>query len=441
MRTAKKAIAAAVFALCGCGFVIPLSPTHGDSPSPETLPSRPILTNEAASTSTAKGPVAHRPRSTSDAAPAPREAEAVAILNSRSFKIPFNVDSAQTHPVEVRLYVNRGGDSTWEHLESQPPQSREFTFTSDRDGVYWFATRTLDSSGTAHPSGPIRPQLQVVVDTTQPVLNLEAEGDSDGTVHGTLGIEDATAIADIRFYYATDVENQWQPLSLSPLGDDRSFSFQPQQDWRQLSLHVTVVDAAGNQAVARKRLHRPRFAARQTNRYAANARSRELAPPDQELAAPPAADAPPGDTRETPHLSRLQAQPVRFRTVATQRAATAAAGTPLYIHPAEHHPEDASNPIIQLDRKKADVPAETGHVSVATNFGSYREPVQLNQLRGETFPPPTPQPQTQPPRSGAPQRSVATSPQRSAAAGPAGSTAATPPSLQAAPRSQASPRP
>ncbi len=49
------------------------------------------------------------------------------IMNSRSFGIPFNIDSAGNQPKEVQLLVSRG-DSNWELLDRKPPQVRQFQF-------------------------------------------------------------------------------------------------------------------------------------------------------------------------------------------------------------------------------------------------------------------------------------------------------------------------
>ncbi len=425
MRTAKKAIVAAVFALSGCGFAIATPQPRDDSPASGTVHPRPILSSEGSASPTASASVPRRPKSSSDVTAAatslakatgsvpakvPPATDPVAILSSRSFKIPFNVDSAESHPVEVRLYVNRGGQSTWEHFDSKPPSTREFTFTSEEDGVFLFATQTLDSKGTAYPAGPIRPQLQVVVDTTGPLLSLEADGDSDGTVRGKLNIEDATAISDTRFYYASDVENKWQPLSITPVGDDRSFSFQPKEDWRQLSIHVTVVDAAGNQTVTMKRLHRPRLASLATNRFAANTIAGEHKQPVPETGTVPSENVREQPYLDATHRNRFEARPVRFRTDATTESTT----TELYIHPAENHPEDASNPVIKLDRKKSEVSPDPGHLSVATNFGSYRKDVQMNQLRGDTLHGQTQRAIAQSPLTGVPPRNAIAIPPRQA---------------------------
>ncbi|WP_442507853.1 hypothetical protein SH528x_006792 [Novipirellula sp. SH528] len=350
MHTAKKAIAAAVFAVSGSGFAIAAPQVHADSPALKTSNTDAIISTEAGS---AKGlPPSYAVSAVSSAS------ESVAVLNSRSFKIPFNVDTAGSRPVEVRLYVNRGGNSGWEHLDSKPPTIREFAFSSDEDGVFLFATQTLDSSGSSHPAGPIHPQLKVIVDTTGPLMTLHADGDADGTVRCSMNIEDATAISDTRIYYASDVESQWRLIPVKPAGADRSFTFLPKEDWRQLSIHVTAVDSAGNQTAQMKRLQRPRLAALPTNRFAASDNRDSHVPNVAPFAKP-----------------QLKAISVQHRT-----ASLPPSSTNLYIRPAESDPTNGSSPIIKLDRKKP----ETDVPKIAANYGSLRSDSPLNQFRGHT---------------------------------------------------------
>ncbi|EMI18616.1 putative secreted protein [Rhodopirellula maiorica SM1] len=415
MHTAKKAVAAAVFALSGSGFAIAAPQVPADSPALKTSSTDAIISTEAVS---AKGPPPSYAASAVSTA-----AEPVAVLNSRSFKIPFNVDPTGSRPVEVRLYVNRGGKSEWEHFDSKPPTIREFAFSSDKDGVYLFATQTLDSSGSAHPAGPIHPQLKVVVDTTGPEMTLHADGDADGTVRCSMDIEDATAISGTRLYYASDVETQWRLIPAEPAGDDRSFTFLPKEDWRQLSIHVTAIDSAGNQTVAMKRLQRPRLAALPTNRFASSDRRDSNVPNVAPFAKP-----------------QLKAISVQHRTAST---------TDLYIRPAESDPTSGSNPIIKLDRKKP----ETEAPRIAANYGTTRSDSPLNQFRGHTPASETQHAFAQTPLTGAPpstpnQRRIippANVPVLTAPAVPtipvAPHRVSTPPSLQVTPSLQAPPRP
>ena len=182
------------------------------------------------------------------------------MLNSRTFNIPFQIEAAGTQPVQVDLYVSRGDGQPWERLDRQPPTIREFQFAAPEDGVYWFATRTLDAVGRPHPPGPIAPQLKVVVDTTSPVIQLTAEVDDRGRIEVRMSIDDATPVRGLQLQYATDATRHWYPLDPAPLRQGETFIFTPADPWQRVYLHLVATDAAGNQGVASKRVERPRIA-------------------------------------------------------------------------------------------------------------------------------------------------------------------------------------
>jgi hypothetical protein len=181
------------------------------------------------------------------------------IMNSRTFGIPFNVDAAGNQPVEVQLLVSRG-DSKWELLDRKPPQVKQFRFQGTDDGLFWFATRTVDSLGRPFPSGPLKPQLKVFIDTTKPEVTLNAEADASGRVDVALQMNDATPTKNVRLHYVTDVVRQWQIVAVQPLLATGKVSFVPNHDWQKLSLQTIVTDSAGNETVQSRLIHRPRVA-------------------------------------------------------------------------------------------------------------------------------------------------------------------------------------
>lgn len=191
----------------------------------------------------------------------------IVIMNSRSFGIPFNVDSAENRPIEVQLLVCRG-DSEWKMLDRQPPHMQKFMFEGKEDGVFWFATRTVDATGKTHPDGLVRPQLKVYIDTTEPELQLIAEADASGRVTTSVAWGDATPIKKAKLFYATDIKRDWTPVN-TPVKANQEFSFIPNQAWQQLLLQVVATDAAGNTATRKRMLHRPRIAT-QSPRLATN---------------------------------------------------------------------------------------------------------------------------------------------------------------------------
>ena len=209
------------------------------------------------------------------------------MLKANSFQIPFNVGTTGAAPVEVQLYVaqpitekrspdsirgaSRDGDlgpGKWRLLDRQPPGAGLFQVSKTEDGTFWFATRTIDSAGRPHPPGPIQPELKVVVDTEPPRVDLIADSDGDGKVQASFTIKDATPTKELTVHYVTDTKRQWETAVVVPTADGGRFAFQPDDQWKQLSLRLRVLDGAGNETIIRKLVQRPRVAASGTTRFA-----------------------------------------------------------------------------------------------------------------------------------------------------------------------------
>ena len=189
------------------------------------------------------------------------------VLSSRTFQIPFNVDKGP-RPVEVRLFMARGAKSKWDLLARKSPTANQFQFNSTTDGVFWFATRTVDASGAVHPADQLEPQLKVVIDTTKPTVTLQADADPTGRVSAILKHSDTTPIKSVQIHYATDAHRQWTSIKPTLVKTDGSLTFMPKENWQQLSLQVIMVDSANNKSVETKLVRRPRVAAAPKPKYA-----------------------------------------------------------------------------------------------------------------------------------------------------------------------------
>lgn len=200
-----------------------------------------------------------------------------AIIRDRQFDIPFHVTQSGTQPSEVQLYVSRNSGHQWSIAARKAPHERQFTFTAPEDGVYWFATRTVDVTGQSYPQGTaIAPELAVLVDTIEPQCQLDAEANESGMVELAFSIVDASlrsatsSTPRIQLMYVSDSQrDRWIPLTLgttSQLTPDSSgqligrVQFSPSAPWRYLQVRAVVTDAAGNQAVVDRQVERPRVA-------------------------------------------------------------------------------------------------------------------------------------------------------------------------------------
>ena len=199
------------------------------------------------------------------------------VLGSRNFSIPYTVDLSSSQPIEVQLFACRksaasSGPSQWTLIESKRPTDdspRQFDFTADDDGEFWFATRTTFQVANRTLSPAVAPQLKVYVDTAKPHVEVIADADADGHVEVQLVIQDATPLRSMQLRYATDTSPAWTDVDVTGLPADGRLSFTPTAVWEKLSLQLVVADSAGNQNADSKLLQRPRIAEAPAHRYAA----------------------------------------------------------------------------------------------------------------------------------------------------------------------------
>ena len=61
-------------------------------------------------------------------------------VNQRTFKIPINLSAERRNGFAgMRLMVSMDEGKTWKAKAIFAPDAESFTFTADKDGVYWFA--------------------------------------------------------------------------------------------------------------------------------------------------------------------------------------------------------------------------------------------------------------------------------------------------------------
>lgn len=189
------------------------------------------------------------------------------VINSRRFSIPFTVDASGTEAAKIQLLVARpAGALSWQLQEEADPTAEQFHFHAPADGVYYFTTRTIDVLGRPHSTGNV---LEVRIDTTGPEIRLEAEADDSGRIDVRYEILDASAVKEVHLQYMTDRDRVWTPLETRPASLRGELAFTAPGAWQQASVHVTVVDAAGNQQQSQQMIARPRIAVLAEHRFAA----------------------------------------------------------------------------------------------------------------------------------------------------------------------------
>lgn len=188
------------------------------------------------------------------------------VLTSRVFDIPFRMDE-DSNASFVRLYVSSDRGKSWTMVSQQPLPVELFHFEAVTDGEFWF-THATDLDTIGDPVAELSPERKIYIDSNGPSIDLDASADLDGKLSATLKLSDPHDIATLRVLYATDVVRSWVAVQNQSIDAEGRFSIQPDQDWRQMSVHVTAEDTIGNVSVQSKMFRRPRMAATKGPRLA-----------------------------------------------------------------------------------------------------------------------------------------------------------------------------
>jgi hypothetical protein len=191
-----------------------------------------------------------------------------------TFTLPFVIDqstSPDNQPVEVQLLVSADRGANWYLYTRQRPSEGQFSFRASRDGEYWFATRTIDAQNRALPDGPPRADLRVLIDTTAPKLDMNAEVGAAGEIKTVWQAADENLAADsLKIEFQTSPDQPWRPLAIDRSRDGAMgttlsgmMNWWPETTSKVIDLRAEVRDAAGNSSVVNRRVFPPRVAARQ----------------------------------------------------------------------------------------------------------------------------------------------------------------------------------
>jgi hypothetical protein len=171
----------------------------------------------------------------------------------RSFRIPFHVDEeGRSRLKEVQLWVSEDSGFNWEPKSRTTPDLGKFTFRTNHDGEFWFATRTLTVDNEYSPpmSQTAEPSMRVIVDTLPPSLVLEPDGRRGSMAAVRWEVKDEHL--DKKSFvleYKADGAREWRTVPV------RQLSLIGSQGWDagtadSLRVRATVSDKAGNVADA-----------------------------------------------------------------------------------------------------------------------------------------------------------------------------------------------
>jgi hypothetical protein len=178
--------------------------------------------------------------------------------NLTGFTVPFKADIQNGAFIEVHLYLSKDLGKSWNFYAKQDVTGKGFKFTSDGDGEYWFALRSLDRNRQLFPSGNIvQPELRIVVDTKKPQLEFSASADPAGRIVSEWKIVEAHLDpANLKLSHRDVTRNgttgNWLPVTFrSNAPIDRQpyvekVAWWPQTQSNRIEVRLEVADFAGN---------------------------------------------------------------------------------------------------------------------------------------------------------------------------------------------------
>lgn len=179
------------------------------------------------------------------------------------FAIPFDIDRTGKLPQEVNLWVSADQGKSWLKYASNSPDKRSFEFQAAAEGEYLFAVQTQDDRGASALAAA--PPMRILVDTTKPKLQLNADINAAGRLVIDYRIEDRfLSEQSIRLSYSVDGSSQWEEIRVGRLnreGDLWSGQIEVEMPrCHELELKLVASDLAQNQSETSSRYNAPRTA-------------------------------------------------------------------------------------------------------------------------------------------------------------------------------------
>ena len=149
------------------------------------------------------------------------QASDVLYAKSNRFQIPYQYDAAEMQrmeAVEIQLHVSDDQGQTWRKALSVSPATGRFDYQAPNDGEFWFSVKTLNRRQQLIPSeANTNPELKVIVDSEEPLLNLNLVQPQPGRVSLSWIANDANLNPEtLVLEYQQADSNGWQRISVLP---------------------------------------------------------------------------------------------------------------------------------------------------------------------------------------------------------------------------------
>jgi hypothetical protein len=182
-----------------------------------------------------------------------------------SFSIPFSVAQPDKQTMEVLLFVSHDYGANWILYNRQPATQGQFAFRTNQDGEYWFASRANPIGTVVSAGATFRPELRVIVDTSQPRLDVQAVVNPRGEIQVEWqAVDDQIAPETLKIEYQQAIGQPYRAVQVTPAGSQAGrntvggrAAWMPEPGSYFVSVRVQVQDRAGNSAEMIRRLILP----------------------------------------------------------------------------------------------------------------------------------------------------------------------------------------
>lgn len=241
----------------GEGEVTQKSPSGAPSTGRQFIPAGPPTANTV-SDDASQRPEVLRGRYASDSADSSDPDAAARTINARKFQIDYRLENVGPSGVRsIELYMTQDqGQSWWRYGEDADRQS-PFVVEVPGDGTYGFVLRVQSGAGfTTEPPRPGEtPDISVMVDTTDPILQLLPVRRGQGTAAKQLHIswtlrDQAPAARPIEISFSRQADGPWESIT-GWIDDSGSYVWtMPEGLADAIFVRVTARDRAGNKTVS-----------------------------------------------------------------------------------------------------------------------------------------------------------------------------------------------
>jgi hypothetical protein len=176
------------------------------------------------------------------------------LTNTTSFRIPFTVDSnGAGDAAGYAVLFGARDDGPMQQMQRVPISAGGFQFSAAADGRWQFAIRMTDPAGNPDESaGPLKPELEVVVDTAAPTIQLEVVDAGDGRVDVKWRVKEKFTPGSFNLKYAEGADGRWKSLSVPPseFGQTTIRS----RPGTSVAVSVQLADRAGNTGIVSREI-------------------------------------------------------------------------------------------------------------------------------------------------------------------------------------------